>query len=325
MTKGPALVLVAVAIFGFAKFNDLCYFLFVVDHLLQSLDDATRGSPDSQGVTCAAITNKPSSQEHKSKVCKKEFVLEQDPTDMSNSPTDTEMDDRNDEEEDLSDCTTVVDESSPAEKQAPILKTKKTRRSRRRRRRRSPKNATTTESNNDEPIDFPTTDLNSTSKLDIDLELPEIRLPLDMSLYSPTATSHFPSLHLEAPSAPSESLTKPKLTLQTSNFACAPIASPSHSLSPIPSALSSFSTAAPSCLFEPSSSGSSVRAAPYSAFPTRSPVISRPHTPFIFNHQQPLSAIDSFSPFNSPVVTHKVTKSTLPWSVPAHMTSIAHA
>lgn len=249
------MVLVAVAIFGFAKFNDLCYFLFVVDHLLQSLDDATRGSPDPQGVTCAAITNKPSSQEHKSKVCKKEFVLEQDQTDMSNSPTDTEMDDRNDEEEDLSDCTTVVDESS----------------------------------------------------------------------YSPTATSHFPSLHLEAPSAPSESLTKPKLTLQTSNFACAPIASPSHSLSPIPSALSSFSTAAPSCLFEPSSSDSSVRAAPYSAFPTRSPVISRPHTPFIFNHQQPLSAIDSFSPFNSPVVTHKVTKSTLPWSVPAHMTSIAHA
>jgi hypothetical protein len=329
MKKASALVLVAVAIFGFAQFNDLCYFLFVLDHLLQSLDDASRASPGSQNARSPNTTNKLSSQEQNTKNCKEELMLQQNPTDISNSPTDTENNDRNDnhdEEEDiLSDCTTVVDEPSPTEKQAPIIKTKKTRRSRRRRRRRSPKTATTTDSNNDDQIGSPTTDSKATSKLDIDLELPEIHLPLNISLYSPTTTSHFFSSHPEAPSAQSKSFVKPKLTLQTSNLACPPVAPPRFSLSPIPSALPSFSTAAAtsSLLFETSSSRSSKRTAPYSAFPACSPVIFRPNTPVIFNRQQPLSAIDSFSPFNSPVVAHKVTKSTLPWSVPAHMTNIA--
>lgn len=331
MTKEIVLVLVAVAIL--AKFNDVCYFLFVLDYLLQSLDDSNRISSPSSSASSLEITNETlrhyQTYNHLEQVSPN--LPESKDVKQTTKTDDNEVNDYvyEKEEDVFSDCTTVVDDQSPTEQQEPITKTKKTRRSKRRRRRRSPKTSDTPIQNGDEKIDYPITDLQLTSDLDIDLELSEIHRPLNISLYSPVTTSHLIFSQPPTPSVHSVSSIKPKLTLQTSNFASASLVPPSTLTSnPISSASSSFSTTSAISSFIPgvSTSLSLGHTAHYQSHQICSPVIVRPCTPLLFKkQQQPLSAIDLFSPFNSPVVAHKITKSTLPWSVPAHMTSVAYA
>lgn len=329
MTKEVVLVLVAVAIL--AKFNDLCYLLFVLDYLLQSPDDANSIPSPSSGASSLETTNKPLSQHETYSHLKKVSPILPKSTDAKPT-TETDNNEVNDdvyeEEEVFSDCTTVVDDQSPTEQQAPIVKTKKARRSRRRRRRRSPKTSDTPIHSGDEKIDYPITDLQLTDDLDIDLELSDIHQPLNVSLYSPVTTPHLIFPQPAAPSVHSVPSIKPKLTLQTSNFASASLVPPStFTPNPISSASSSFSTTSAISSFIPTVSTllSSGPTAHHQSYQTCSPVIVRPSTPLLFKKQQPLSAIDLFSPFNSPVVAHKITKSTLPWSVPAHMTSVVYA